>query len=74
MGYGGDVMREEEVQMTIEEMQLFDAPKRIREALQGLEKEFKDYKMGEVTIGVEVGFPAVVKGTLSATFTKDNKG
>jgi hypothetical protein len=27
------MMREEEVQMTIEEMTLFDAPKRIREAL-----------------------------------------
>jgi len=66
-------MREEEVKMTIEEMELFDAPKRIREALKGLEKEFKDYKMGEVTIGVELGFPSGVKGTLSAKFTKDNE-
>ena len=66
-------MSEEKVKITIEEMKLFDAPKRIREALEGLEKEFEEYKMEDVTVGVELGFPSGVKGSLSVKFSKGNE-
>lgn len=66
-------MPKEKVQITLEEMKLFDVPKRIREALEGLEKEFKEYKIEDVTVGVELGFPSGVKGSLSAKFSKENE-
>jgi hypothetical protein len=61
-----------EVERTIEEIKLFDVPRRIREALEGLEKEFKEYKISEVNIGIELGFPAGVKGSLSVKLSKEN--
>ena len=61
---------ENKVTTKIEEIKLFDVPRRIREALEGLEKEFKEYKIEEVDIGVEIGFPSGVKGSLSVELKK----
>jgi len=59
-----------EVAVVIENIELFNIQKRIREALERLEKEFTDYKIGEVSAGLELGFPSGVKGFLNVKLTK----
>ena len=50
-----------------------DVPIRIREALEGLQNEFTEYKTEDVTVGVELGFPSGVKGSISAKFTEEDE-
>jgi hypothetical protein len=64
------VVQPREVRRTIEEMKVFDVPKRIREALEGLEKEFKDYEINNVSVGIEAGFPSGFKGSVQVTLKK----
>ena len=59
-----------EVTATVQEMKAFDVPKRIREALEGLEREFKDYKINNIKVGIEAGIPAGFKGSVQITLTK----
>ena len=59
-----------EVRITIRAMKAFDAPKRIREALEGLEKEFKDYEINNVSVGIEAGIPSGFKGSVQVTLKK----
>jgi hypothetical protein len=54
----------------IEEIKIFDVHRRIREALDKLEQEFRDYKIDEIDVGIELGFPSGVKGSLSTKLTK----
>jgi len=58
------------IEAKIEEIKLFDVQKRIREALEGLEREFKEYKTTELNIGIEVGIPSGVKGSISVKLEK----
>jgi len=58
------------VEATVEEIKLFDVERRIREALERLEKEFTDYKIDTVEAGLELGFPSGVKGFLKVSFKK----
>jgi len=59
-----------EVEVVIENMELFNIEKRIREALGRLEKEFFDYKIDEVNAGLELGVPSGVKGFLNVKMKK----
>jgi len=59
-----------EVAVVIEEIKFFNVEKRIREALERLEKEFTDYRIDEVSAGLELGFPSGVKGLLNVTLKK----
>ena len=59
-----------EVAATMQEMKAFDVPKRIREALEGLEREFTDYKINNVKVGIEAGVPSGFKGSVQITLTK----
>ena len=63
-------MEKLEIERQITDIKLFDAPKRIREALEGLKKEFQEYDVSEIDIGIELGFPTGVKGTLSTKLVK----
>jgi hypothetical protein len=63
-------IQSKEVTATLQEMKVFDVPKRIREALEALEREFKDYKINNIQIGIEAGIPAGFKGSVQVTLTK----
>lgn len=63
-------MKEKTVEVTLEEMRLFDIHRRIREALERFEKEFPKYKIDEINATVELGFPSGVKGSLSVKLKK----
>jgi len=56
--------------VAIENIKLFNVEKRIRKALERLEKEFSDYKIDEVSAGIELGFPSGAKGLLNVTLKK----
>ncbi len=58
------------VTATVESMRVFNVPKRIREALEGIEKEFKEYKIDNVQVAVEAGFPSGFTGSVQVTLTK----
>jgi hypothetical protein len=62
--------QEKQVTAMVQEMKVFDVPRRIREALEGLEKEFKDYRIGDIKVGVEAGIPAGFKGSVQVTLIK----
>ena len=62
--------RKMEVEATIEDIKLFGIERRIREALERLEKEFTDYMIDEVEAGLELGFPSGVKGSLTVSLKK----
>jgi len=59
-----------DVEATVEDMRLFDVERRIREALERLEKEFTDYNIDTVDAGLELGFPSGVKGFLKVSLKK----
>ena len=61
---------EVKVEVLMEEMKLFNVPKRIRGLLKGLEKEFTDYHIDNVTIGVEAGIPSGIKGSVQVALKK----
>jgi hypothetical protein len=63
-------MEKTKVEVTLEEIKLFDVHRRIREALERFEKEFPKYKIDEINAGIELGFPSGVKGSLSVTLKK----
>ena len=63
-------VQSKKVRITIREMKAFDVPKRIREALEGLEKEFKDYEINNVSVGIEAGIPSGFKGSVQVTLKK----
>jgi hypothetical protein len=46
--------------------------KQIRKAIENLEKEFKEYKVSNITVGVSVtaSVPPSLTGSVSATLTK----
>jgi hypothetical protein len=62
--------QKEKVNATVQEAKLFNIPKRLREALEGLEKEFKEYKIDEIALTVEAGIPSGFKGSVEATLKK----
>jgi len=64
------VVQQREVRATMQEMKAFDVPKRIREALAGLEREFKDYKIDNISVGIEAGIPSGFKGSVQIKLTK----
>jgi len=64
------VVQPREVRITIQEMKAFDVPKRIREALEGLEREFKDYEISNVSVGIEAGIPCGFKGSIQVMLKK----
>jgi hypothetical protein len=51
-------------------MKVFNIPKRIREALESLEREFQDYKIDNVSVGIEAGIPSGFTGSVQVTLTK----
>jgi len=51
-------------------MKVFNVPKRIKEALEGLEREFKDYEINNVSVGIEAGVPSGFKGSVQVTLKK----
>jgi len=59
-----------EVTATLQEIKAFDVPRRLREALEGLEREFKEYKINNIKVGIEAGLPAGFKGSVEITLTK----
>lgn len=63
-------MTKMEVEATLEDMKIFDVQRRIKEALERLEKEFKDYKIDTVDAGIELGFPSGIKGSLTVSLKK----
>jgi len=62
---------ETKVEAMIEEIELFDIHRRIREALEHFKKEFPHYQIDNINVGVELGFPSGVKGSLSVTLKKE---
>lgn len=58
------------VEVTLQEMKVFNIPKRIREALESLEREFQDYKIDNVSVGIEAGIPSGFTGSVQVTLTK----
>ena len=63
-------MTKMEVEATIENMRIFNVQRRIREALERLEKEFTDYEIDTVDAGIELGFPSGIKGSLAVSLKK----
>lgn len=63
-------MENKEINVALENIKLFNIEKRIREALERLEKEFTDYEIKEVEAGLELGFPSGVKGFLNVELKK----